>query len=211
MPKVNEEHLQKKKQEILAAAKRVCSTKPIYEVAMRDIVIESGMSQGGVYKYFSGIDDVFAALLNKESLSHSVKEKVDGLVKDEKEPMDKLEAFLLYIGEYIRESLTEHGSFFYELQAMYGKDPERFKKVKDQLDDVSNLQYIHGQFSAFLTSQIEKAVFHPRLPQEDIQSLIETYLSGMVHQPGVAQRHAEISRKIAILLSALKELLNSGM
>ncbi len=34
-------------------------SKPVHDVAMRDIVLESGMSQGGVYKYFSNLDEVF--------------------------------------------------------------------------------------------------------------------------------------------------------
>jgi hypothetical protein len=42
MPKVREGYAEKKKQEILEAAKRVCKSKPVHDVAMRDIVLEAG-------------------------------------------------------------------------------------------------------------------------------------------------------------------------
>ena len=53
MPKVKDEYLENKRNQILDAAFAVCKRKPVYDVAMTDIVTETGMSQGGVYKYFN--------------------------------------------------------------------------------------------------------------------------------------------------------------
>lgn len=46
MPKVKDEYLENKRNQILDAAFAVCKRKPVYDVAMTDIVTETGMSQG---------------------------------------------------------------------------------------------------------------------------------------------------------------------
>ena len=65
MPKVNEEYFEEKRNQILDAAFAVCNRKPAYDVTMSDIVAETGLSQGGVYKYFGNIDSVLAALIDR--------------------------------------------------------------------------------------------------------------------------------------------------
>lgn len=194
MPKVTPEHYEKKKQEILEAAKRVCSTKPVYNVAMRDIVIESGMSQGGVYKYFSNLDELFAALLNQESLSHKLKGDVDAIFESDKEPFLRLDEFFQYIGQYIEDSLQGSGKIYFELGALYAKEPERFMMIKDQLEEVSNLRYLQTKLSAFIEEQINIQTFKPVVPAEDIFSFIMTAISGLTHDPGYAYQIPDENR-----------------
>lgn len=210
MPRVNEEHTKKKRAEILQAAKRVCNQKPIYDVAMRDVVIESGMSQGGVYKYFSNIDDVFAGLLNEESLSHQVKQRIDSILLDHTDPIVKLEGVMMYLAEYIENLLTRSGSIFYQLMSLYSQNPERYEKVKDQIHEVSNLEYLHVKFSQFLGEQLEKKVFVPSIPKDELVTFIETYMSGVVNNMATLPSQAAIEiihQKMKILLRILKQLL----
>ena len=51
MPKVNEAYISEKKQVILDATFRICMRKPVYQVTMKDVIKETGMSQGGIYRY----------------------------------------------------------------------------------------------------------------------------------------------------------------
>ena len=66
MPKVSEDYFKKKRDEILDAAYQVVMEKPIYSVSLRDIIQKSGLSQGGIYRYYSGLDDILIALINRE-------------------------------------------------------------------------------------------------------------------------------------------------
>ena len=68
MPKVKSEYLESKRNQILDAAFEVCKRKPAYDVTMTDVVSETGMSQGGVYKYFNNIDLVLAALIDRATI-----------------------------------------------------------------------------------------------------------------------------------------------
>ena len=81
MPKVKDEYLENKRNQILDAAFAVCKRKPVYDVAMTDIVTETGMSQGGVYKYFNNIDLVLAALIDRANLQGNYIEQIDEIME----------------------------------------------------------------------------------------------------------------------------------
>ncbi|WP_226682898.1 TetR/AcrR family transcriptional regulator [Sutcliffiella horikoshii] len=212
MPKVKPEHAERKKAEIVEAAKRVCNRKPVYEVAMRDIVLESGMSQGGVYKYFANIDEVFVFILNEETLTSSMKEKADAIFQSKETPVKKLDNFLHVIGQHITSSITTDGSIYYELISLYSKDPQRLETVKGQLNEVSNLQYLQTSFAIFLAEQIENGMFKTTMQKEEVLSLIEVYMTGLLHQPDLSLKasdeiNVQISKQINVLSTALQKLL----
>ncbi|WP_144699754.1 TetR/AcrR family transcriptional regulator [Fictibacillus phosphorivorans] len=212
MPKVSENHALLKRQEILDAAKRVCIRKPIFEVSMRDIVLEAGMSQGGVYKYFSNIDEVFGALINEESVKGEVKEEINAIFSGSDESLHKLEMILMYISEYMQKSLVDKGPVYYNLMALYSRDPERYAKVQSIVNDVSNLQYLHEKFCSFLEEQINLKNFNPTLPTADIIMFIETYMSGITNQVSIENESKQellnmIQKKLKILFVTLKSVL----
>ncbi len=67
MPKVNDEYLQDKREQILDAATRVCMRKPVYSIAMRDIITETGWSQGAIYRYFKNVHLILFELMNRQT------------------------------------------------------------------------------------------------------------------------------------------------
>lgn len=212
MPKVSKNHSLMKRKEILDAAKRVCIRKPIFEVSMRDIVLEAGMSQGGVYKYFSNIDEVFGALINEESLKGEVKEEINAIFTSEDEPLHKLEMILMYISDYMQKSLLDKGPIYYNLMALYSRDPERYEKVQSIVNDVSNLQYLHEKFCSFLEEHINLKIFNPTIPTADIILFIETYMSGITNQVSIENESKQellsvIQKKLKILFVFLKSVL----
>lgn len=62
MPKVNQAHIEKRKDDILRAARRVFLRKGFEPATMQDVVEESGMSRGGVYSYFSSTEEMIQAI-----------------------------------------------------------------------------------------------------------------------------------------------------
>ncbi|MEU4312497.1 TetR/AcrR family transcriptional regulator [Nocardia sp. NPDC024068] len=62
MPRVSDEHLERRRQQILDAA-RVCFVrKGFHQTSMQDVFTESGLSAGAVYRYFKSKDDLVMAL-----------------------------------------------------------------------------------------------------------------------------------------------------
>ena len=84
MPKVNEEYFEEKRNQILDAAFAVCNRKPAYDVTMSDIVAETGLSQGGVYKYFGNMENYQKEIGSKITRRNELitKEEIDRISKE---------------------------------------------------------------------------------------------------------------------------------
>jgi AcrR family transcriptional regulator len=63
MPKVSDEHLANRKQQILEAAANCFARNGFHRTSMQDIVTESGVSAGLIYRYFTGKDDMIVAIV----------------------------------------------------------------------------------------------------------------------------------------------------
>ncbi|MEV0435113.1 TetR/AcrR family transcriptional regulator [Nocardia sp. NPDC050413] len=63
MPRVSEEHLERRRQQILDAAQLCFARKGFHETSMQDVFTESGMSAGAVYRYFASKDQIIWALV----------------------------------------------------------------------------------------------------------------------------------------------------
>lgn len=63
MPRVSEEHLERRRQQILDAAQLCFARKGFHETSMQDVFTESGLSAGAVYRYFTSKNEIIAALV----------------------------------------------------------------------------------------------------------------------------------------------------
>lgn len=61
MPKVNEEYLDQRRQQIIDAAFRCFSRKGFHQTTMREIYAEAGLSAGAIYHYFSSKEEIIKA------------------------------------------------------------------------------------------------------------------------------------------------------
>ncbi|MFE3545814.1 TetR/AcrR family transcriptional regulator [Nocardia sp. NPDC059177] len=64
MPRVSEEHLERRRQQILDAAQVCFTRKGFHETSMQDVFTESGMSAGAVYRYFTSKNEIIRALVS---------------------------------------------------------------------------------------------------------------------------------------------------
>lgn len=61
MPKVSQQHLLARRQQIIDAAYRCFARNGFHQTTMRDIYEEAGLSPGAVYHYFEGKHEIIAA------------------------------------------------------------------------------------------------------------------------------------------------------
>ncbi|MFZ0668610.1 MAG: TetR/AcrR family transcriptional regulator [Acidimicrobiales bacterium] len=64
MPKVTEEHLSARRQQIMDAAVECFSREGFHRTTMQNIITETGMSAGSIYRYFASKEDIVAAIAN---------------------------------------------------------------------------------------------------------------------------------------------------
>lgn len=62
MPKVSQEHLDARRQQILDGAAECFASKGFHRTTMQDIVTESGLSAGAIYRYFTSKDQIIQAI-----------------------------------------------------------------------------------------------------------------------------------------------------
>ncbi|GAB3249513.1 TetR/AcrR family transcriptional regulator [Kineosporia babensis] len=61
-PKVSQQHLDARRQQIVDAARARFATHGFARTSMADIVAASGLSNGAIYRYFTGKDDIVVAV-----------------------------------------------------------------------------------------------------------------------------------------------------
>jgi AcrR family transcriptional regulator len=62
MPKVSQQHLDARRQQIVDAARTRFAVHGFARTSMADIVAESGLSNGAIYRYFTSKDDIVVAV-----------------------------------------------------------------------------------------------------------------------------------------------------
>jgi AcrR family transcriptional regulator len=62
VPKVSAEHKEARREEILCAARRRFASEGFHATSMQDILDESGLSAGAVYRYFGSKSDIVSAI-----------------------------------------------------------------------------------------------------------------------------------------------------
>ncbi|WP_250027820.1 TetR/AcrR family transcriptional regulator [Paractinoplanes maris] len=62
MPRVSEDHLTARREQILAAARACFLRKGLHTTSMQDLIKEAGLSVGAVYRYFKSKDEIIAAI-----------------------------------------------------------------------------------------------------------------------------------------------------
>jgi TetR/AcrR family transcriptional regulator, transcriptional repressor of aconitase len=62
VPKVSEEHLQRRRRQILQAAARCFARNGFHETSLQEIFRESGLSAGAVYRHFKSKDELVQAI-----------------------------------------------------------------------------------------------------------------------------------------------------
>jgi AcrR family transcriptional regulator len=62
MPRVKQAHLDARRQQIVDAARTCFATRGFARTSLPDIVAESGLSTGAIYRYFSSKDDIVLAV-----------------------------------------------------------------------------------------------------------------------------------------------------
>jgi AcrR family transcriptional regulator len=67
MPKVGQEHLDARRQQIVDAARARFASHGFAGTSMADIVTESGLSTGAIYRYFASKDDIVVAVCEQAS------------------------------------------------------------------------------------------------------------------------------------------------
>ena len=180
MPKVSHEYVIRKKNAILEAALSVCTVKPLYEITMRDIIKASGVSQGGIYRYYSDLDEILVAIINQANANADYKQAVDAIIENSDAPKKTIEKLFTFLGEYIKENLSTVGKIQFELTILFANNPERQMKILPNITENESGQYLVERIFNTIHEGISIGNFQPEVSQDDLFTFIMTSIDGIV-------------------------------
>ena len=172
MPKVSAEYYEKKRREIIDAAYRVCTRKPITSIEMKDIIAEAGFSHGVIYRYYKDLDEVFKDLIVTINSENKIDDRLDEIIgkADLKHWEKTIYEICSMLSDYMKEVGTDmlKVSIYGDMLAM--SDPERAMRISSRLgkDELSPLLYATQAMSGFLTKVVKENKLKPATSVDEI-------------------------------------------
>ena len=181
MPKVSEEYIINKKKRIIDAAYTLCLKKTVSTVTMQDIIDETGLSQGGIYRFYKDIDAIFSDMIKTLRERESIKEKVDEILaqKDTLSAMEITNRLFDMLAQFMTKELMGIEKIDFELSVLAMNAPERVDKIMKGIPGVGNMEYLTMRTMEYFTSQIQCGRLHPRVSAEELFSFISSAYSGI--------------------------------
>ena len=178
MPRVSGDYYENKKKQIIDAAWRVCTAKPVTSVEMKDIIAETGFSHGVIYRYYKDLDEVLHDLVITINRQYRIDGRLDEILGGKADWQTKIRD----VCSLLASQITEAGidvlkiSIYSDMFAM--SDPERALAIASKIgrDEQSPLLSLVSVMSTFLSKTIKENNFTPvRSVDEIIQFMIVTY------------------------------------
>lgn len=223
MPKVNKEYFEKKVQTIIDAALRVCQSKPAYGVTLKDVVKECGISQGGIYCYFSDIDEIFAGILNRCYSQHKLDPNAWYIFESGETPEGIICQAFAMLGRMLDSMIQQYGTIIYQLNALYLSDPDRGEKTQKLIHVNSNSGLFLERLIDFIGQHIADGYFKPAMPKEHIILLINISFQGITRtvtftqnaellqlKYGIEKKYTSSEGMMELLSQSILELLKAG-
>jgi AcrR family transcriptional regulator len=106
MPRVSDDHLERRRQQILDAARRCFVRKGFHLASMQDVFAESGLSAGAVYRYFKSKNEIIHAIAT-EKQGGAVR-LLEEIIKED--PLPSFEEIIERFFTLVQAVLDEDGS-----------------------------------------------------------------------------------------------------
>lgn len=168
-PKVSQEYKEKRRNEIIVAAKTVFIKKGFELTTMHDVVEESGMSRGGVYQYFSNTEEMMRAILDKEEGEFT------GQSERLHEKYKKCWGILESVVNSYNQVIDPFGLITYEyfVAGIRGQYSDRIEYMEKRLTNIK------GFYIEIINEGIETGEFHASQSPEVIASYMIVMTDGI--------------------------------
>lgn len=181
MPKVTEEYIQNKKNKIIDAAYTLCLKQTVSTVTMQDIIDETGFSQGGIYRFYKDIDEIFSDMILFLRKKESIKEKLDEILTqaDELPPREITNLIFEMLAEFMKRELMGIEKIDFELSVLAMNNPKRVDKILKNIPGTGNMEYLTMRTMEYFMEQVAAGRIRPRVTVEELLSYISSAFTGI--------------------------------
>ncbi|MDE6434477.1 MAG: TetR/AcrR family transcriptional regulator [Lachnospiraceae bacterium] len=180
MPKVSEEYFRIKRKEIVDAAYRVCIRKSISAVELKDVIAETGMSHGAIYRYFKDLDEIIGAMLVQVNSEDPYIEDVERIFDDTdgRLPIQIIRELCQFLYQQMDGCGIDAVKISFYANVFMINEPERAAKIFESIKDcnISSSSYLICKFAEYVEQQTKKGNLHPKCALDDlVQYLVASY------------------------------------
>ena len=179
MPKMSADYLLNKRNRILDAAYEVCMSKPMHEVSMRDVITQSGLSQGGIYLYFKNLDEILIALINRNSVKYELEKLTDEVLLTDQTPEKVVRELFMLWHKAVLTNLIGVGKIYYEMGVIYVNDKERLNYFTANIEFAAGENYMWEKLYQYIGKKVAAGYFKPIIAIADLAKLHITVFDGI--------------------------------
>ncbi|MCH5256026.1 MAG: TetR/AcrR family transcriptional regulator [Lachnospiraceae bacterium] len=181
MPKVTKEYIQIKKNKIINAAYTLCLKQTVSTVTMQDIINETGFSQGGIYRFYKDIDEIFSDMILFLRKKESIKEKLDEILAhaDELPPGEITNLIFDMLADFMKKELMGIEKIDFELSVLAMNNPKRVDKILKNIPGMGNMEYLTIRTMEYFMEQMASGRIQPRVTVEELLSFISSAFTGI--------------------------------
>lgn len=214
MPKVSDEYTRNKRNAILDAANRLRAGKPLHKINMKDVVRETGFSQGGVYRYFANIEEIWLELSRRYERDIAFRAFFEALYAQPLPPQEATRRILEFLGTEVRQALESgYAKLAFEFNSMYISQPELIDKEQMERQQAHSAREGYGYFFAELLhywQQCEQnGTVKPRQPLSSVLLFVQIALDGLIRDATMDLYLAGDGQEDASAIGNLESLLDT--
>ena len=180
MPKVTEEYLENKRQMIVEAAYQVCLRKPVEMVTISDVIAETGMSQGAIYRYYNGLDEILADIATKMRADYNIIDKLEEILSDSSSSLEELTYQVCdCLADIMEKHLMDIQKINFDLGVIAINEPERAAKIMAGIKGSGNLEYLGKNALPRLIKSSAKLGYKPVATPQEIGQFVSSSYTGI--------------------------------
>jgi len=182
MPKVTQEHVDARRRQILSAALRAFAREGFHRTTMQDIFREADLSPGAVYSYFTGKDELIAAIIGEmmgfvgETAALFSEPLPEGRLR---RPGEALVEVIERYQELALGTVEERARIFPHLVGEQQRNPELNAAVR------TGIERLRAGFETLARAAQERGQLDSALEPEHFGRLCISLLQGLLLQVGV--------------------------
>ena len=180
MPKVKQEYIDKKREQIVDAAYRVCLRKPVEMVTISDVIEEAGLSQGGIYRYYKDLDEILADMLIFMRKEYNIIDRLESIMADENSTFEEITYRMCdTLAEAMEKHLFDIQKINFDLGVLTINEPDRGAKIVERAGHGGNMEYLEKVVIPKMIIGAVKSGLKPKGNPEEIGLYIASSLTGI--------------------------------
>ena len=180
MPKVTSEYMENKRRQIVEAAYQVCLRKPAEMVTISDVIAETGMSQGAIYRYYDGLDEIFADMLSDLRKEYSIIDRMDEIIAGKKLSFEEITYKICdCLADVMEAHLMDIQKINFDFGVLAINEPERAGKIMSGIKTPGNMDYLGYKVFPKMIETAKKEGFKTQGTPEELMAYISAVYTGI--------------------------------